>query len=368
MASSKAQLVAVTQRLSAIRKGLTEHKLDAYVIAHTPSIRYLTGFSGSYAMVIVTRRNVHFFTNDLYEVQVQKELHQLDGLKTYISRDPWSIVSSKGLHSSWQSIGFDPARHTYAGYTGMKRALKGSKLVELPGLVDGLLLPKSSAEIKSIAAAAQIASTAYEKMLGIVRPGMTERDVATFLATTTREMGSERDAFDIIVVAGKRSAMPHGRASETVIKKGDVITVDFGCCVDGLHSDMTRVFCVDTPKKLVVDVFSVLYDAHMTALDAAVTGITGAELDAAARNVITRAGYGENFKHSLGHGLGYEVHEHPRVSYTNKHEQIPTNCVVTIEPGIYLPGKFGMRIEDDVVVTPNGPKILTTAPRELVIV
>jgi Xaa-Pro aminopeptidase len=302
-------------------------------------------------MAIVTKKNIHFFTNDLYEVQVQKELHKLDGLKVYIHRDPWSVIATQHLHKTWKNVGFDPGRHSHAGFLGMKKALKGSKLVDMPGFVDALLLPKSTPEIKSM-----------------VRPGMTERQIATFLATTTRELGSEKDAFDIIVVAGARSAMPHGRASDATIKKGDVITVDFGCCVDGLYSDMTRTFCVDTPKKAVIDVFSVLYDAHMTALDAAVSGVTGAELDAAARTVITRAGYGDYFRHSLGHGLGYEVHEHPRVSYTNKHEQIPTNCVVTIEPGIYLPGKFGMRIEDDVVITPKGPQILTTAPRELVIV
>jgi len=319
-------------------------------------------------MAIVTKKNIHFFTNDLSEVQVQKELHKLDGLKVYIHRDPWSIVAGNVLNKTWKSVGFDPGRHSYAGFGAMKKALKGSKLVEMPGLIDNLLLPKSSSEIKSIAAAAQITSTAYEKMLGMVRPGMSEREIATFLATTTRQMGSEKDAFDIIVVAGARSAMPHGRASDAKIKKGDVITVDFGCCVDGLYSDMTRTFCVDTPKQAVFDVFAVLYDAHMSALDAAVTGITGAGLDAAARDVITRAGYGENFRHSLGHGLGYEVHENPRVSHTNKMEQLPTNCVVTIEPGIYLPGKFGMRIEDDVVITPKGPQILTTAPRELVIV
>ena len=368
MATSRAQFNAATERLASIRKGLAAHKVDAYVIAHTPSLRYLTGFSGSYGMAVVTKKNIHFFTNDLYEVQVQKELLKLDGLKVYINRDPWSLVAAQQINKTWKNVGFDSGRHSHAGYLGMKKALKGSKLIDIPGFIDGLLLAKSSSEIKSIAAAAQITSTAYERMLGMVRPGMTERQIATFLATTTRELGSEKDAFDIIVVAGARSAMPHGRASDAKIKKGDVITVDFGCCVDGLYSDMTRTFCVDTPKKAVIDVFSVLYDAHMTALDAAVSGVTGAELDAAARNVISRAGYGDYFRHSLGHGLGYEVHEHPRVSYTNKHEQIPTNCVVTIEPGIYLPGKFGMRIEDDVVVTPKGAQILTTAPRELVIV
>lgn len=368
MATSKAQYSASLERLGSIRTAMTKHGIDAYVIAHTPSLRYLFGFSGSYAMAIITKKNVHFFTNDLYEVQVQKEVHKFDGLKIHVTRDPWSVVSTLNLGSSGKSIGFDPTRHTVAAFKSIKKSLKGAKLIELPGFIDSLLLPKTKAEIKSIGKAAQLASTAYERMLGIVKPGMTEIQVATFLATTTREMGSEKDAFDIIVVSGARSAMPHGRASSAVIKNGDVVTVDFGCCVDGLYSDMTRTFCVGTPKKAVIEVFAVLYDAHMTALDAAVTGIIASDLDAAARNVITRAGYGDFFRHSLGHGLGYEVHENPRVSHVNTKEQLPTNCVVTIEPGIYLPGKFGMRIEDDVVITPDGPEILTTAPRELVIV
>jgi Xaa-Pro aminopeptidase len=355
-------------RLAAIRTLLRMHAIDAYVIAHLPSIRYITGFSGSSALLVVTKKKLYFVTNDLYDVQVRKELIRHDGLEVLIDRDPWGAIVRSGATSSWKSVGFDPGRHTHAGFLHMKKQLKGATLTALPGVVDALLLPKSSAEIASIGAAAEMASRAYEKMLGMVRPGMTERDVATFLATTTREMGSEKDAFDIIVVAGARSAMPHGRASDAKIKAGDVITVDFGCCVDGLFSDMTRTFCVGTPSQKIVDVFAVLYQAHMSALDAAVTGVIASDLDAAARTVITRAGYGDNFRHSLGHGLGYEVHENPRVSSVNTKEPLPTNCVVTIEPGIYLPGKFGMRIEDDVVITPKGPNILTTAPRELVIV
>ncbi|MBU3699348.1 MAG: aminopeptidase P family protein [Candidatus Kapabacteria bacterium] len=367
MAKTSQRAVAEA-RLDAVRQQLRANKLDAYVIAHLPSIRYITGFSGSSALVVVTKRKLYFVTNDLYDVQVRKELVQHAGLEVIIDRDPWKALSGKGLLAPLKTIGFDPSRHSHAGFLAMKKASKGSSLVPLAGLIDTLLLPKSASEIKSIAAAAEITSRAFEKMLGMVRAGMTERDVATFLATTTRQMGSEKDAFDIIVVAGARSAMPHGRASMATIKKGDVITVDFGCCVDGLYSDMTRTFCVGSPSQKIVDVFAVLYQAHMSALDAAVTGVTGAGLDAAAREVIARAGYGDNFRHSLGHGLGYEVHEHPRVAPGNSGQTLPTNCVVTIEPGIYLPGKFGMRIEDDVVITPSGPKILTSAPRELVVV
>lgn len=355
-------------RLAALRTEMKANKLDAYVIAHVPSLRYLFGFSGSTALAIVTGRKAYFFTNDLYEVQVRKELMKLDGLEVIIDRDSWGTLAKKGLAKTWKSVGFDPTKHSVAAYKVMKKALGSAKLIEVVGIVENITRVKSAAEIKSISQAAQIASTAYERMLGMLKPGMTEHQVSTFLASTTRELGSEKDAFDIIVVAGVRSAMPHGRASSAVIKSGDVVTVDFGCCVNGLYSDMTRTFCVGSPGKRVMEVFGVLYDAHLTALDAAVSGVSASDLDKAARTVIERAGYGEYFRHSLGHGLGYEVHENPRVSSANKGETIPSNCVITIEPGIYLPGKFGMRIEDDVVVTPNGPQILTTAPHELVIV
>lgn len=361
------QTASATERLAALRAELKARGLDALVITHLASLRYLFGFSGSMAMAIVGMKKVHFFTNDLYHVQVHNEVYPLPGLEIHVNRDFWGTAAAAGIARSWKNVGFDPTRITVAGAKAIKKAMAPAKLVDAPGLAETLGLVKTKAEVKDIATAATIVSTAYERMLGIVEAGHTERDVANYLATVTRELGSERDAFDIIVVAGKRSAMPHGRASTATLKKGDVVTVDFGACVNGLHSDMTRTFCIGTPKKKIVDVFSVLYAAHEAALERACSDITGHDLDAAARSVITEAGYGDFFRHSLGHGLGYDVHEQPRVAMKSK-DVLPTGSVVTIEPGIYLPGEFGMRIEDDVVIGPKGPTILTSAPRELVIV
>lgn len=366
--SKKAQLKTAMQRIAELRAEMRSIKVDAFVVSYSSSLRYLFGFSGSTGMALVTARKVYFVTNDLYQVQVKKELLPIPGLDVHIDRDPWNAISSRGIADKWKRVGFDPSKHSVLALKSMKKGLGKAKLVESANTVDLITRAKSKQEIKSIASAAQIASTAYEKLLGVIKPGMTELQVANFLASTTRDLGSERDAFDIIVVAGARSAMPHGRASTNVLKQGDVVTVDFGCCVNGFHSDMTRTFCIGTPKKSVMEVFSVLYEAHMSALDAVVSGIKASDLDKAARSVVENAGYGEYFRHSLGHGLGYDVHELPRVSAMNNQETIPEGCVVTIEPGIYLPGKFGMRIEDDVVVTSTGAQILTTAPRELVIV
>lgn len=366
--ATKQQLKAATERIASVRKEMKAAGIDALIVSHTPQLRYLFGFSGSMGMGIISQRDLYFFTNDLYAVQVQKEVYALDGLKTIIDRDFWGAAAQRAIAKKWKTVGFDPTRTMVSGLKAMKKAMSPATLKEVRGLVEKITMVKTAGEIKDISVAAQLASTTYEHLLNFVKPGMTELEVATFIAATSRQLGSEKDAFDIIVVAAARSAMPHGRAGASVIKSGDVVTVDFGCCWNGMYSDMTRTFAVGTPSKKVVDVFAVLYDAHLSALDAAVSGVNAAVLDAAARDLITKAGYGDFFKHSLGHGLGYEVHEDPRISWANTKQEVPTNCVITIEPGIYLPGKFGMRIEDDVVVTPSGADILTTAPRELVIV
>ncbi|NQW29114.1 MAG: aminopeptidase P family protein [Ignavibacteria bacterium] len=362
------QLKTAALRLDQLRKSMKSNEIDGLVITSLSSIRYLFGFSGSHATVIVTKKNVHFFTNDLYTIQVQKELYSVPGMKVHITRDVWTTCKELKIASTLKRVGFNSSVITVHSHRLIKKALAPAVLVETSSMVSPITAVKSNTEIKSIAEACRIVSQSYEQMLGYVQPGMTEIDVANYLAACTRELGSEKDAFDIIVVGGVRSAMPHGRASNAKLVKGMVITVDFGCCVDGLFSDMTRTFCLGTPSKEVVETFAVLLDAHLTALDHARAGITAAELDLCARDLITTAGFGENFKHSLGHGLGYDVHENPRVSWMNKNEKLVENNVITIEPGIYIPGKFGMRIEDDVVIKKNGCTILTTAPRELVVV
>lgn len=364
----KAIIKSAVDRLEHLRMQMRDTNVDTLIVRSSSALRYLLGFSGSAGLAIVTKKNIYFVTNDLYTEQVKSELYPLDNLYVIIDRDPWAGLIGGNAFKTSKHVGFPPASTTVSELKSIKKAVAGAKLVEVPDLVSPITQIKTKAEIESIAEAAHIASAAYEKMLGWITERITETEVANFLASTTRSLGSERDAFDIIVVSGKRSAMPHGRASAEKIKRGDVVTVDFGCCINGMYSDMTRTFCIGTPSKKVVDVFAVLFEAHLSALDAARAGVTASDLDRAARSIIEANGYGEYFKHSLGHGLGYEVHEEPRISSSNKSGTIQAGSVITIEPGIYIPGKFGMRIEDDVVVTKNGSEILTTAPRELVVV
>ena len=199
---TQAQVTAATDRLSKLRAAMRKHEIDGLVITDLPSIRYLFGYSGSMGMAIVGRRTVDFFTNDLYAVQVEKEVYKLTGLRKHIDRDFWGTAKKQGVAAKMKRVGFDPTRTTIAGLKAMKKGLSPAKMVEVPDLVSPITQVKTNAEIRTIAKAADMASKAYEYMLGKVAAGMTEQEVATILASRTRELGSERDAFDIIVVAG----------------------------------------------------------------------------------------------------------------------------------------------------------------------
>lgn len=359
-------LIAASGRIDDIRRTLSANKLDAIIVSHPPFLRYLFNYSGSWGIGIIGKKNLWFITNDLYTEQIRHELFDLDNLKTFIDRNAYQVIAKNIADAKWKSVGFDPSRTTVAEGVLLRKAVKPAVAVPIGGIVEKVIMVKTRDEIRRIRAAASIGDAAYAALLENAKSGMTEKDVAAFLSMVTRALGSEADAFDIIAVGGPRSAMPHGRAGNNRLKKGDVVTVDFGCRYKGMNSDMTRVFSIGKPSEAISDVFGILTHAHHTALSAARSGIRASDLDNAARSVISKAGFGDNFRHSLGHGLGYEVHEAPRVSAANKSEKLVKGTVITIEPGIYLPDRFGMRIEDDVVIGDKGPVFLTNAPRDLI--
>lgn len=357
---------AANQRVSSIRLLMKQQAIEALLITHLPHIKYLSNFSGSNATVLITAKSVFFFTDDRYAEQIKTELYQVRGLKTFVKRDVWGTIQQKQLLKGCSTLGFDSTKTTVAAHAGIQKAIKPTKLKKVVGLVETVVVPKFEHEVANIRKAASITAKVYDYVLGFVKPGMREIDVAAEISYQGRKLGSEGDAFEIIFVAGDHSAFVHGRASERKIKKGDVITLDFGCKVNGFNSDQTRTFSVGKVSTEIKQCFNVVSEAFHRALDAVKPGMTGAELDAVARNVIKKAGYGEFFSHSLGHGLGIEVHEAPGISAANTKGLIPLNSVITIEPGIYIPGKFGMRLEDDVHVTEHGPVGLNSSPRELI--
>ncbi|MCS7302946.1 MAG: Xaa-Pro peptidase family protein [Bacteroidota bacterium] len=354
-------------RLRQLRAAARSAGLEGAFLVHLPTIRYLTRFSGSNAALLVLPHSIHFFTDDRYAEQVKTELAPLPRLHIHITRNFVEQAAELCQQARMSTLGIEADAVTVALHSQLAKQMRGIKLKPLPSL-DQLRMKKFPDEIAAIRRAAQIASRVYTEVLAEIRPGMREREVAAELSYRARRMGSEGDAFEIIVVAGEHGAFVHGRASERRLRKGDVVTVDFGCRINGFHSDMTRTFVLGRPSEDVRRAWETITAAHRRALEVLHAGASAAAVDRAARQVIEEAGYGEYFRHSLGHGLGIEVHEPPALSFRNQKGIIPAGCVVTIEPGIYIPGRFGMRLEDDVYVGDDGIEILTTAPRALTVV
>jgi Xaa-Pro aminopeptidase len=271
-----------------------------------------------------------------------------------------------GALQTRSTIGFDDSAVTYRQYSDMKRILSSATLKAVPGIIDDVAEVKEDLEIAFLQIAARISDTVMKQLLPLIRPGIRERDLASEITYRHRRLGAERDSFDPIVASGPRTAMPHAKAGSRALRNGDAILLDFGCVVSGYGSDITRTVFLGKPDPRLRKAYGVVRSAQEAALQMVRAGISARAVDAAARNVITRAGFSRNFPHSLGHGIGLEVHERPRVAPSSR-ETIRAGHVMTIEPGIYLPGTGGVRIEDDVVVHEHECDLLTHSPREMIL-
>jgi Xaa-Pro aminopeptidase len=354
------------ERLEALRRRLAEAGLDALVVSAPPNIRYLTGFSGSSALVLVTPGSVTFLSDFRYRAQSQEEVGALARI----------VIEPGGLWERLfrllpecvgvQRVGFE-ARHLSAREA--ERLADPARAVRFVGtadLVEAQREVKSPEEVEAIRRAGKVACEALEQTIPCVRAGQTEFEVAAILEGALRRGGSEWFAFPTIVASGPRAALPHARTSGRVVAPGDLLLLDFGAIVDGYCSDVTRTFVVGAePTEEQRRLHGLVALAQRAALDGLRAGLTGRQADALARDVIAAAGDGEAFGHSLGHGIGLEVHEGPRLAATSD-DVLPARAVVSVEPGVYLEGWGGVRIEDDVVLLPGGAELLTEFTRELV--
>jgi Xaa-Pro aminopeptidase len=263
-------------------------------------------------------------------------------------------------------LAFEESFVSFAEYSVLEDLIEESSLAPVSGMIEALREVKDEEEIALIQQACHIADQGFEHILKMIRPGMTEIEVANQLDFFMRSLGATSVSFETIVASGLRSAMPHGVASEKVIEQGDLITLDFGCYYQGYVSDMTRTFAVGDPGDKLKEIYQIVLEAQEKVLAAAKPGMTGIELDAIARDHIASFGYGDAFGHSTGHGIGLEIHEGPNVSFRADKAFVVGN-VITDEPGIYLPGIGGVRIEDDLLITETGNKVLTHSPKELII-
>ncbi|KGE17984.1 M24 family metallopeptidase [Paenibacillus wynnii] len=343
-------------RVSKLRKVLQARGLDAMLITSGINRRYLSGFTGSSGYVLITAEESYLLTDFRYRTQAAE---QAAGL-TIVEHGPKFIDTVRELLPSGGKVrvGFEQDDVTFSAYTAYAEALKPAELVPVSKAVEDLRMIKDAEELAVMGRAADLADDTFHHILNVLKPGMTERDVDLEMEFYMRTHGATSSSFDTIVASGERSAMPHGVASSRVILGDEFVTFDFGALLDGYCSDLTRTVALGTPNPKLKEIYDIVLEAQLHALAHIKPGMTGRECDALARDIITRYGYGDQFGHSTGHGLGMEVHEWPRLSKLSD-DILQPGMVVTVEPGIYLPGIGGVRIEDDVVVTESGISLLT---------
>lgn len=352
------------ERQARLRAALAGASLDALLVSSMPNVRYLCGFSGSSALLVVTADRTVLLTDFRYAVQSREQSgHAAEVIieATSLWSRLWTLLADLKV----ATLGFESAHVTHADAA---RFLDGGARWQWRpaiNLVDALREQKDASEVEAIRAAVGIAERALERTITHVRSGMTEMEICARLEFELRSAGSEAFPFETIVASGERSALPHARSSSRQVASGDLLLLDFGAVHDGYCSDITRTFAVGRANAEMRDIHGIVREANATASGAVRAGMRGKDADALARTYIERRGWGPAFGHSLGHGIGLEVHEAPRLSRAAD-APLPAGAVVTIEPGIYRDGWGGVRIEDDVLLTSDGPVVLTSFSRDLI--
>ena len=357
------------RRIGQLRRRLTRAGLPALVVTHLPDVRYLSGFTGSSGALAVTRRAAGMFTDSRYTSQANEEV---SAAKVRIVTGAPAVAAVEWLAAQpgVNAAGFDPAWTTVAELTRWRAALpsglRRSFLMPLAApLVERLRQVKDEDELALMNEAALLGCKLFEHVLGIIRPGMAEMEVAAELEHRARLLGAEGMSFETIVASGMRSALPHGRATRAPLPRRGFLTLDFGVILRGYCSDMTRTVFIGKPKADERNTYEAVLAAQESGVAAVGPGASCGEVDEAARGVLRKAGLAEAFSHSTGHGVGLEIHEPPRIG-AGQTTRLASGMVVTIEPGVYLAGHYGIRIEDMVAVTRTGGQVLTPAPKALI--
>lgn len=351
-------------RVEKLRAAMVEEQIDGFLVTNTYNLRYLANFTGSTGVAVITPKKAFFITDFRYTEQAAEEAQ---GFEIIQNQGPiFEEVAKICLEEEINALAFEESVMSFADYSNLENVVEESALVPISGMIETLREVKDDAEVALIQKACEIADKGFTYIIEQIKPGMTEIEVANQLDFYMRSLGATSVSFDTIVASGVRSAMPHGVASHKVIEQGDMITLDFGCYYKGYVSDMTRTFAIGDPGEKLREIHQIVLDAQLKVNAVAKAGMTGIELDAVARDYIASHGYGEAFGHSTGHGIGLEVHEGPNVSFRSPKVFVPGN-IITNEPGIYLPGIGGVRIEDDLLITATGNKVLTHSPKELII-
>jgi Xaa-Pro aminopeptidase len=355
-------------RQAKLREHLASTRFDALLISHLPNVRYLCGFTGSAGFLLLEESGSVFFSDVRYDTQAHGEVK---GARVVIARK--SVLEGIGeflaarRRAKRRTIGIEAEHLTIGDKKRLRNQLPtGITMRDAPPLVERARMVKDTGELQSIRAAVKLGAKLFDRALDVIHPGVKESEVAAEMEFAARKAGAEEMSFPTIIAAGARSALPHGRASEHTIGSGFVVC-DFGVILSGYCSDQTRTVWVGNIPNEARRIYESVREAQLAAIEAVKPGVKAGDVDAAARKLLQKAGFGRYFTHSTGHGVGLEIHEAPRVADGQK-EVLQSGMVITIEPGVYFPGKWGVRIEDMVAVTASGFEVMTPTSKDLLAV
>jgi len=351
------------EKIERLRSIFSQQGIDGILITSPFNRRYISNFTGTAGVVLISPEKALFITDFRYIEQASNQCHgfEIVNFSSSIPEEVARLAKELGI----QKLGFEEDYLTYSSHKVYEKEIE-AELVPISGVVEKLRLIKTDAEINILKVAADIADAAFKHILDFIRPGKTELEVSNELEFFMRRAGATSSSFNTIVASGHRSALPHGVASDKIIEAGDFVTLDYGAYYNGYVSDITRTVAVGEPDVKLKEIYDIVLEAQLRGMDGIKPGITGKEADALTRNYITEKGYGEYFGHSTGHGIGLEVHEGPSLSMKSDIILEP-GMVVTCEPGIYIPGLGGVRIEDDTMITKDHNQALTHSTKELII-
>lgn len=351
-------------RLEQLRSRLAEQELDGFLVTDETNVRYLSGFSGDSSALFVTPLDVWIISDRRYEIQIAEECPSLKtrirGPERRMHDQVGELIDQLGL----RRVGLEEHAVSWGMLRAITAAVKQCQLVATSGWIVTQRAIKDPLELQQIRRAVRCAERAFGLFRAALRPGMTELEGARVLAEGVADFGGEGMGFPSIIASGPHAALPHYRPRNEPIVEGQTLLVDWGAKVDGYTSDLTRTLFLGTPEPRFIECYQIVLEAFWAGVRAIGPGVPLRDVDAASRGVITKAGYGEAFGHGLGHGIGLQVHESPRLAAIES-GKLAVGMVITVEPGIYLPGEFGVRIEDDILVTEKGAEVLSSLPKGL---
>jgi Xaa-Pro aminopeptidase len=336
--------------------------LTVFLVSALKHLRYLFGFTGSNGIGLITSDLCFFMTDWRYRDQAVEEVRHAE--IEIVRRDLLAPLKEKQLLQANDVLGFEAQHLSFQSFAQLRKSFDKHKFVSTEHFIEKIAIPKEPEEIACLRRAGAMAAAVWDQVLPFIRRGETEASIAAEILYRARRLGSETEAFDPIVASGPRSALPHARSTQRRLQPGDFVIIDFGCVVEGYASDVTRTVAIGEPPMRLRQAYAAVKEACKLACEAARPGMEGIALDGVARKYLDSCGFKDEFNHSLGHGLGLDVHSLPRLGPESK-DLIPANAVLTIEPGVYFPGLGGVRIEDDLLVTANGNEVLTPISREL---